>query len=387
MSETRRQLFAQSAYRSAADATYSSMDAPPPASCKRGRAIALAAVITAVAIVLIILGAFFLGLWKVKGAITGGDLNCDMLVPFTGQARPIPPPAPNAGTTAAPYDPALAVAMVQFVSAAYNSVCGKPLSAAAVIRTPDGATWKRVATFEGVAAPSIGGGATEEFGAAWLGTPPHRAAAPGASTDPGDAIREPAPVLVFAFRGTLSLAGWIADFDFPQQPSVVLGPTAQVHRGFENLYLTMRAAVLATARKYPTARVLIGGHSLGGAIATLAAADLGQRGLPSDAAAPPSALDGEARPVTAYTYGCPRLGDGGFVRAMESAAPDNWRVANVADAIPTLPPPGIGGNAFRHTPRLHTVLSQQKGIAANHSLNGAYYAALTRPPWPSSPTR
>jgi len=305
-----------------------------------------AAVVTVVVIGLVVVGAFLLGLWTVRGAVTSGQLNCADVVPFGGQARPVPP-------ARAGYDPDLAVALVQFVSAAYGAVCGAPVSAVGWLTTPDGATWRRVGVFRGVAAPAIGGGSEEVYGYAWLG-------APRGAPRPGEAS-----VLVFAFRGTLSLAGWVADFDFPQQPSAVVG--GLVHRGFDNLYGSMRAAVLATARRYPGARVLVSGHSLGGALATLAAADVGTRG----------GRGGGARAISVYTYGCPRVGDAAFVRAAGVAAPDNWRVVNTADAIPTVPPPGIDGYAYQHTPRAAEITVQQKTVAGNHSLNGAYYSGLT----------
>ncbi len=60
------------------------------------------------------------------------------------------------------------------------------------------------------------------------------------------------------------------------------------------------------------------GHSLGGALAQLAAYDLA-------AAVHASGLDVR---LACYTCGAPRLGNTAFARAYEAAVPDTWNIIN-----------------------------------------------------------
>lgn len=41
--------------------------------------------------------------------------------------------------------------------------------------------------------------------------------------------------------------------------------------------------------------------------------------------------------LTCYTYGCPRIGNGAFHRAVDAALPDCWALATGLDPVPWLP--------------------------------------------------
>ena len=69
--------------------------------------------------------------------------------------------------------------------------------------------------------------------------------------------------------------------------------------------------------------VFVTGHSLGGALCTLLAADLG-------------ASDRKIS-VTAYNFGSPRVGNRAFVAMYNDLVPDSIRVVNGDDLVPTLP--------------------------------------------------
>jgi hypothetical protein len=69
--------------------------------------------------------------------------------------------------------------------------------------------------------------------------------------------------------------------------------------------------------------VWLSGHSLGGALATLAAAHIGQ-----------DAVQG------LYTYGCPRVGDAAF--AGKLPARSHYRFVHRDDWVPTVPPEFLG---------------------------------------------
>ena len=68
------------------------------------------------------------------------------------------------------------------------------------------------------------------------------------------------------------------------------------------------------------------GHSMGGAIATLCAFDLGTRLGPSN--------------VMCSTFGCPRIGNTAFHRNYESLGMPTWRFANSHDPVTHLPAAG-----------------------------------------------
>lgn len=103
-----------------------------------------------------------------------------------------------------------------------------------------------------------------------------------------------------------------------------------VHQGFADSFLEMRPQLverIALARKrHPGAPVWVTGHSLGGALATLAA----------------DALDG-VRGV--HVFGSPRVGDAEFAK---SAWFPGWRFRHHADVVPWVPMEAMG---FRHVPQ------------------------------------
>ena len=141
-------------------------------------------------------------------------------------------------------------------------------------------------------------------------------------------------VIVFSFRGATPSPGrnWITDLNASRRPYPGLRGAA-VHKGFYNAYLTVARQVNLAAKSLlaqcRNCHIYITGHSLGGAIATFAAADL--YSLSKD--------------LTLYTFGSPRVGDDGFARYFDSIVPDTFRVVNNEDLVPHLPQRFLG---FRH---------------------------------------
>lgn len=90
------------------------------------------------------------------------------------------------------------------------------------------------------------------------------------------------------------------------------------------------AAVAAAKAANPTYQVVVTGHSLGGAVATLAAAYLREDGHAADL----------------YTYGSPRVGNRAFVQFVTDQPGGEYRITHADDPVPRLPP--ILFN-YRHT--------------------------------------
>ncbi|RKO86071.1 Alpha/Beta hydrolase protein, partial [Blyttiomyces helicus] len=144
--------------------------------------------------------------------------------------------------------------------------------------------------------------------------------------------------VIVSFRGTIkTLSDWLHDFNavFKVTPSYL--PTGKVSRGFSEVYDTVQAflqqALPAAVAANPGYSVSFTGHSLGGASATLAAADAFEY------------LNGtvSTSDIFLITVGCPRVGDANFASYMDQAGLGGiWRSANLGDTVPKVPPMGLG---------------------------------------------
>ena len=142
------------------------------------------------------------------------------------------------------------------------------------------------------------------------------------------------PIIVMAFRGTESMADALTDAD-ARRVRAPLGGTA--HRGFRlalaKVWPAMREHFMIAMRESgPDTVVLVTGHSLGAALATLAAAELAEDGL---------------KVSGLYTYGSPRVGDRRFARSVECWLGEDriFRVVNNNDVVARIPPWFAG---YRH---------------------------------------
>ncbi len=133
--------------------------------------------------------------------------------------------------------------------------------------------------------------------------------------------------LLVSFRGTepANLYDWYRDIDL----IFTDGPAGKVHRGFHKAFFEvwdgdggLKAKILEFRDQAQT--VWIGGHSLGGALGTLAVAYLRIK---------------DKLPVNGlYTIGQPRIGNGAFARAFASEFPDRaFRFVNNNDIVTRIP--------------------------------------------------
>lgn len=126
---------------------------------------------------------------------------------------------------------------------------------------------------------------------------------------------------IIATRGTAMMADWITD----ARVGLQIGPGGlPVHAGFNETFRSFAAELATFFRQHNPTRVHCVGHSLGGALATLAADYVSARRVAS---------------VELYTFGCPRVGDGFLARELTQrvGAASIHRVAHPADPVPMIP--------------------------------------------------
>lgn len=135
-------------------------------------------------------------------------------------------------------------------------------------------------------------------------------------------------VALIAFRGTESLGDWIGNLQvIPERR-----PFGLVHSGFMAAYRLVDADVrVALSQNIGNRKLWLTGHSLGGALATIAAAE----------------LHGAANVAGIHTYGQPRLGDA-MMRTFYNANYQDrlWRFVNDRDLVTRVPP------GYEHAGRL-----------------------------------
>eukprot|EP01060_Flectonema_neradi_P034517 TRINITY_DN6072_c1_g1_i3.p1 TRINITY_DN6072_c1_g1~~TRINITY_DN6072_c1_g1_i3.p1 ORF type:complete len:2475 (+),score=365.76 TRINITY_DN6072_c1_g1_i3:1752-9176(+) len=111
-----------------------------------------------------------------------------------------------------------------------------------------------------------------------------------------------------------------------------------VHKGFYKLWLNLREQIYRIMEENPEVKeifypkssnnpLIFTGHSLGGALATLAALDFAtDKSGRSD------------RNIIVYNFGCPRIGNAAFAQLCEKYVPESYRIINKGDMVPIMPP-------------------------------------------------
>jgi triacylglycerol lipase len=146
---------------------------------------------------------------------------------------------------------------------------------------------------------------------------------------------DPANDFVVAIRGTASIWEWVQDARFNKVTCPCAPGAGESEDGFTDVYeslvvapdgraprvVDMLRGVLSPLRN---ATLAITGHSLGAALATLLALEVTER----DVVASPEII----------TFASPLVGDTQFARAYDAAVPNTWRIANLVDLVPKVPP-------------------------------------------------
>ncbi|KAI3713788.1 hypothetical protein L1987_72374 [Smallanthus sonchifolius] len=139
--------------------------------------------------------------------------------------------------------------------------------------------------------------------------------------------------IVIAFRGTqeTSIQNWIADLFWKQLDFDYPGCTdGKVHHGFFNAYnnTVVRSGILDGVSRakeiYGDLKIMVTGHSMGGAMAAFCGLDL--------------ALIYGSKNVQVMTFGQPRIGNAAFASYYSEVVPNTFRVTHDHDLVPHLPP-------------------------------------------------
>lgn len=129
--------------------------------------------------------------------------------------------------------------------------------------------------------------------------------------------------IVIAYRGSHSVVNFLADAQAVQLP--YLCTLCFVHAGFLSSWLATRTQVLnavsSALAAHPGYSIVATGHSLGAAIATIAAAEMRTKGYN----------------VALYNYGSPMVGNSFFAKFVTNQSGGNYRVTHQSDLVPKLP--------------------------------------------------
>ncbi len=178
------------------------------------------------------------------------------------------------------------------------------------------------------------------------------------NTDTQGFIAKDETRLIIAFRGTSSLKDAWTDIQISKKVFPSLGILSRIfsiksllkakaHEGFFRTYDSISDQVLDTIEKQlmeKDYKIFLTGHSLGGALATLASLDLRKS---------------KKYEVTNYTFGAPKVGNKRFVKYYNKQVKDSYRVVNDEDPIPSIP-----GFTFKHV-KNGALIDEKKTIKIN----------------------
>lgn len=168
---------------------------------------------------------------------------------------------------------------------------------------------------------------------------------------------------IVVFRGTDSLVDWKNNLDM-KLVKLGMETLGRVHRGFHAQYARLSRAIgacLSNHPQVPSQRVCFTGHSLGGALATLASTEKG--------------YTLSERPLC-ITFGSPRVGDGEFCQAFSERVRHSVRVSNAADPVCYVPM-----SPYRHVPARSLCVSPHPPAViklSEHHMSRYYLATVKR---------
>jgi hypothetical protein len=160
-----------------------------------------------------------------------------------------------------------------------------------------------------------------------------------------------APKTIYVvFRGTRESIEWIKNTNFSQTDKEMSDGFHEIYTYFQENTKSMKNILLDTIKpelvKDPDTKVVLTGHSLGGALASLAAEDIANE-LAKDIK---QEIPDYHPHITLYTFASPRVGNAAFKETIESSCYSCYRVFNTEDLVPQVPfiCAGLLGNEIKN---------------------------------------
>ncbi|MEW5852872.1 MAG: hypothetical protein AB2A00_29075 [Myxococcota bacterium] len=150
-------------------------------------------------------------------------------------------------------------------------------------------------------------------------------------------------VALISFTGTADLVDFVKDARACLRSRPEYATQGKVHDGFtaqlDSLWPSMRLQIIAARQADPNRPVLFCGHSLGGALAVLAAARAKKEGLLDHPPAAPGST-----PALLHTFGQPKVGDEAAAASLSRQLAGIPYVREVfrGDPVTQVPPGGMG---------------------------------------------
>ncbi|RYH21146.1 lipase family protein [archaeon] len=128
-----------------------------------------------------------------------------------------------------------------------------------------------------------------------------------------------------AYRGSTSISDWVNNLDailtsYPKCSG------CEVHKGFYVAEQSVISAVISNVKslkqQFPSYSVVVTGHSLGAAMATLTTLDL---------------MDAGVSPIRMFHFGSPRVGNTNFANFASNKIGDRNRNTHYKDMVPHVP--------------------------------------------------
>ena len=144
------------------------------------------------------------------------------------------------------------------------------------------------------------------------------------------AVSHTVKVIAIAFRGSecfdQAFSVFVETLFSPKEAFLSKGKVQTYwKRGFETLWPSMESKVKALVGDNPSYKIWVTGHSLGGAMASLASAWLSYYNIAS------------REKIISYTFGMPRVGNYDYALEHDRLIGNSWRVVNDDDAVPHFP--------------------------------------------------
>lgn len=160
------------------------------------------------------------------------------------------------------------------------------------------------------------------------------------------------------FFSTNSKKDWVFNFRGIRRviPYEGTNKKIRVHTGYITAYKACRDEIANRLKASGKKKVVITGHSLGGAVATIAALDIKYNN-------PESSVD-------VVSFGSPRVGNKHFVASFNKRLPNNIRVSTGNEFTLVLPPEWTG---YRHV-----------GVNKHYGAKTVWWKINTKDHWPSN---